>query len=96
MIRKKGLIHTLIYYSICVVVFIVLSVTLEQPRHFFGLNYIFLFLIALIAFFLILMNLISIDMNKHKEYNIGALFVHLFFLIGVITWYVIIYYSQFE
>jgi hypothetical protein len=94
--RKKGIVQTLIYYSICLVLFTVLSMTVNQPRHFIGLDYMFLFLIALIAFFLILINLISINMNKHKDYNIGALIIHLIFLIGIIFWYLIGYYSQFE
>ncbi len=93
---KKGLIHSLIYYGICIVIFIILSLVFEQPRHFPGLNYMFLFLLLIIGFIIITINLIQIIKNKNNKYNIGALIIHFGYAGGLISWYLIGYYSQFK
>ena len=92
---KKGFIESLIYYAICSIIFIALTVFLEKPRHFPGLNYLFLFLLLIISLCLIAINVSNILRLKNRMYNTAALAFHLTFAGGLIIWYVIGYYSQF-
>lgn len=55
---KRGIIHTLIYYGASVIVFFILSAVFEQPAHYPGINFFFLFFVFLIACCMILINLI--------------------------------------
>lgn len=92
---KKGLIRTLIFYAICLLIFITLSEYKYQPAHFFGANYLFLFLLFFLSIVGIMFHLGNIINKKNTEFNIGALLIHSCYTIGIILWYFIGYYSQF-
>jgi hypothetical protein len=93
---KRAIIHTLIYYGTCIIVFLLLSYTTKQPAHVPGLNYWFFFLIFIIGCCLTIANLIKCIVTKNARYNWGAFIIHSIVVIGTITWYLIGYYSQFE
>ncbi|MES2864269.1 MAG: hypothetical protein V4666_09150 [Bacteroidota bacterium] len=93
---KKGLISTFIFYVICMFIFIALSKYTYQPAHFFGANYLFLFLLFFMSIVGVMFHLAKIANKKNTEFNIGALIIHSSYVIGMILWYLIGYYSQFE
>ncbi len=93
---KKGIIDTLSYYGICCVIFVAMTLLLDEPRHSPGLNYIFLFLLLIVCTGLIINNLLNILIKKKREYNIGSIIIHTSYGIGLIAWYLIGYYRQFE
>jgi hypothetical protein len=93
---KKGLINTLIFYGICLIIFILLSKYTYQPAHFFGANYMLLFFLFLASIICILFHLGKIFGNKNIQYNTGVLIIHSIYVLGVILFFVIGYYSQFE
>lgn len=85
---KRGIVHTAIYYVICIVLFIALTFLMEEPRHAPGLNYIFLFLILFVAFGLLFINLLNIAIKKNKQdYYLGSLIIHLSFILGISIWF---------
>ena len=92
---KKGLLNTFIFYVICLVVFILLSKYTYQPAHFFGANYLFLFLLFFLSIVGDLFHLGNIVNKKNTKFNTGALIIHLSYTIGILLWYLIGYYSQF-
>ena len=92
---KKGLINTLIFYGICLIIFVLLSKYTRQPAHFFGLNFLLLFLVFFISIAGIIFHLANVVIEKNTKFNLGALIIHSIYSTGVIIWYLIGYYSQF-
>lgn len=92
---KKGVIHTLLYYGTCVIIVALLTLIFEQPAHFPGLNYLFIFLMIVAGFFLIIINIVKITDKKNRSYNVGALILNATFVITIVVTYLIGYYSQF-
>jgi hypothetical protein len=93
---KKGLINTLIFYGICLIIFVLLSKYTYQPAHFFGANFFFLFFLIIGSILCILFHLGKIFGYKNVEYNKGALLIHSCFVLGIILCYLWFYCSQFE
>ncbi len=77
-------------------IFIALSKYTHQPAHFFGLNFLFFFLVFFISIAGIIFHLANVVIEKNTKFNLGALIIHSIYLTGVIIWYLIGYYSQFE
>jgi hypothetical protein len=93
---KKGMMHALIYYAICALLFAVLSIAFKQPAHIPGLNFLFLFAILVAGFCLIIINLFRIWNKKNGSYNFGALLINLIFVVTIVSVYLVGYYRQFE
>ena len=93
---KKGIIHTLLYYGICAIIVALLTLLFEQPAHFPGLNYLFIFLMVIAGGLLIIINIVKITDKKTRDYNIGALILNVAFVVTIVATYLVSYYSQFE
>lgn len=93
---KKGIMHALIYYAICALVYAVLSIIFEQPAHVPGLNFLFLFAILFVSFCLVIISLFRIWNKNNRSYNFGALLINLIFVVTTFSVYLVGYYRQFK
>lgn len=82
---KKGILHTLLYYGICIAIYFLLTFFLEEPRHSPGLNHMFALLIMFTSCIIILKNIANIISKKNKPYNLGALIINAIVIGGLVV-----------